>query len=570
MERLRAKLTFIGEHLGKLTPTHKMLIGSALVVMVMGLFLVSQYTGRAEMVPIEVGTEVKADAVRFLKTNGINAESTPDGLLVPAERQFEAMAVLGEKRVLGEDTSSMLLELIQGQPWWANRQQNHEAKNAAMGQVLAKVLGEWSYIRRADVIVSSSANRPGLGQQRVEPKASVSIYPRSGELSPAEVEAIADFVSGAVPSLDPDQVRIIDMKRGHSLRVPSQDELESGTYMEILAKVESYWEDKIRRLFPDIPQFVVIVNAQIDHAPKVRSELSYKKEGQGSEVFMTEETDHNSSESGMTQGANPGARAMTGTNIPTGSTNSTPGSSMKDSSATYAPNPGRIEETSTIPGGKPTKINAAVRVPRSYFTRIWNALNPDATDEPDDAALAPIVSKELGLIQSQIEVLIDTENEADAAGGAPTSATRGKVEVAVRHDFDDAPLGPGQDGAFNAGPSSWLVNGPSEMIGVGWRDIGLSVLSVVSLFLMFRLVRSGTSNRNLPSAEELVGIPPSLHAGHEELIGQADDSEPAMDAYEVNEDEVLTQSLVDQVDSLVGENPAEAAKLIKRWVSAED
>ena len=49
MDRLRLLLVTIRTHLGQLTATQKLLIGSGVVIMLMSLFLVSQYAGRPEM-----------------------------------------------------------------------------------------------------------------------------------------------------------------------------------------------------------------------------------------------------------------------------------------------------------------------------------------------------------------------------------------------------------------------------------------------------------------------------------------------------------------------------------------
>ena len=49
MDRLRLLLVNIRTHLGQLGATQKLLIGSGVVIMLMSLFLVSQYAGRPEM-----------------------------------------------------------------------------------------------------------------------------------------------------------------------------------------------------------------------------------------------------------------------------------------------------------------------------------------------------------------------------------------------------------------------------------------------------------------------------------------------------------------------------------------
>ena len=52
MDRLRLLLVTIGQHLRQLGATQKLLIGSGVIIMLMSLFLVSQYAGRPEMMSI--------------------------------------------------------------------------------------------------------------------------------------------------------------------------------------------------------------------------------------------------------------------------------------------------------------------------------------------------------------------------------------------------------------------------------------------------------------------------------------------------------------------------------------
>ena len=96
----------------------------------------------------------------------------------------------------------------------------------------------------------------------------------------------------------------------------------------------------------------------------------------------------------------------------------------------------------------------------------------------------------------------------------------------------------------------------------------LAVLGLGALGFMFMMVRKAGKKPELPTAEELVGLPPALET-KTDLIGEADESDTPLAGIELGEGEVRTQKLMEQVAELVKTNPEGAAKLIKRWVSVE-
>jgi flagellar biosynthesis/type III secretory pathway M-ring protein FliF/YscJ len=87
---------------------------------------------------------------------------------------------------------------------------------------------------------------------------------------------------------------------------------------------------------------------------------------------------------------------------------------------------------------------------------------------------------------------------------------------------------------------------------------------------MFRLARSSSQKRELPTPEELVGLPPSLMKSVDELVGEADEATSAIDALELDDEELRTRSIVEQVGEMVNANPDEASRLVSRWIAAQE
>jgi hypothetical protein len=97
----------------------------------------------------------------------------------------------------------------------------------------------------------------------------------------------------------------------------------------------------------------------------------------------------------------------------------------------------------------------------------------------------------------------------------------------------------------------------------------LAALAVAALAMMVLMVRKAGRKGELPTAEEIVGIPPALET-QSDVVGEADESETAMEGFEVGDDQVKTQKLLEQVTELVKQNPEGGASLLNRWIKAND
>jgi flagellar biosynthesis/type III secretory pathway M-ring protein FliF/YscJ len=105
--------------------------------------------------------------------------------------------------------------------------------------------------------------------------------------------------------------------------------------------------------------------------------------------------------------------------------------------------------------------------------------------------------------------------------------------------------------------------------GGGMIDkVVLGVLAVVALGMMLMMVRKAGRRIEMPSAEELAGIPPALDT-KSDLVGEADESETAMAGIEVGEAEIKATKLREQVSDLIQKSPDVAGKMLNRWISVE-
>ena len=148
----------------------------------------------------------------------------------------------------------------------------------------------------------------------------------------------------------------------------------------------------------------------------------------------------------------------------------------------------------------------------AQLDRLAELARPALAAEPDAAAIDQIVQTESERIRTYIEPLIDTR--------AVDGAMAGIVNVTMFHDVAFGGVGPG--GGSGGGPGGG-VSGEGFGLDEGlMKYVGLSGLALISLAMMFLMVRKATTHEELPSAEELVGIPPALGDSDLDLIGEAE------------------------------------------------
>ena len=98
------------------------------------------------------------------------------------------------------------------------------------------------------------------------------------------------------------------------------------------------------------------------------------------------------------------------------------------------------------------------------------------------------------------------------------------------------------------------------------KPIGLGVLAIVSLFFMFNIARKASTREDLPSAEELAGVPPKLESDDAEIVGEADEATPALEAMELDDESLRRAQMLEQLNELADREPAEIAGILRRWM----
>ncbi len=578
-ERLRGALATIREQLGQMTATQKLLIGSLAVILVMTLFVVGQYAGRPAMVELLPGAtaDEMMRAETTLSSVGISSESRQGRLMVAAGDQHRAMAQLAERRALPADGEQILYaNLSERQSWQNSRRQNEQLFLIATQNELSRMIEKLRGVRRAEVQLDvPEAN--GIGRVVRTPTASVVVQSESGSgLSQPMVDAIAELVAWSRAGLDVRNVRVIDAATGRSRRPSDPDDIVPSTYIEHASRIESMTREKLLDLLSYIPGVQVAVTAQVDVTRVNRETRSYLPEGEGTLNLARRERNQAESQERRATSAEPGMRSNQSAEINTGGGSGT-AYERADDEIEFSPFPGQQIERVSDPRGMPTRVAVSINIPRSYVANVLAFSRPaPESGENGEAPPAGPTMEELeeafAEVEPRIRQAVLPHVLAMSAGGL-ASADEAAAQLAVAMvpvDFAMPSMGGRPTGLFGvlaggSGADGELGLGPGGLVSQ-LMVLGLAGFAVVMMLLM---VRKASKRVDLPTAEELVGIPPTLET-NTDLVGEAEEGDAPMTGIEVGDDEVRSSKMLEQVSEMVRSEPQVAAKLLNRWIQVDD
>ena len=537
-------------HIRELPATAKLLIGSLMVILLMALFLVAQYAGRStlEALPIPPTGEARTRVISYLQTTGIAHEQRGTQILIPADQRYAVLAQLTDDEVISADEINFDSLIEQDSPF-LSRDQNRKRWLVAKMNVLARMITKMSGFDRATVVIGEPDRSGGIGVSHVKSTASVTVS-ATGELTQPQVDAIAQLVAGAHAGLDVNMVSVIDARTGRHRRASSDETLGARAYLDLQTNHEKATKDKIQDALYYIPSVSVAVRAIVDTRPEDQQIREYRdpKSGLRSD-FSTSTT---STRQGI--GAEPGVRS----NVTANATARVAGGSEMSEEKAESEFTNRFPITHTNrrdPKGYALQINATIGVPRSYFVRLYQQDQDDPSAIPTAAALDVVATQEIEKIKRQIEPLVDTT----AIGAA---AVPGTVVVTM---IPDVALGAAPEMApIQAG----VIAGGGLLLKDWLKYVGLGALVLLSLLMMFLMVRKASARDELPTPEELVGTPPALQATESDVVGEAQESAPALEGLEIEEDELRRQQMLDQINDMIRKNSDEAANLLRRWIKS--
>lgn len=581
MEQLRQMAETIRKHLGGLGASQKLLLGSLSVILLMTLGFVAIYAGSSRMVELlpGVGAADQSKAAAFLAAASIKHEVRGDGaVLVPVEREAQARALLAESGKLPTDKSLLFDNLLEKQSWINSRQQNEQLFTIALQNQLAQDIANFRGVKSATVILDVP-EATGIGRVVRQPTASATVLSRDGSSLPqSTVDAIAGYIAGSRAGLDISRVRVIDAATSKQRKATSEEDSIPTTYLEHATRVETATREKVADLLSYIPGVIVAVTAQVDvtRVNSVTTEHLPKGQGTLSELKTTKEEEDKTTHV-TPAGAEPGLQANTGADInrvgrSVGGSNST----NTKSESTFEILPGTKQSTVVDPRGMATMVAVSVNIPRGFVAGLTQAGSGAASGGSGGSGAGAATDQQVEEqfeknLKPRIEAVIRPHVRAMTMQANRTMSEQ-ELEKLVQQSISVAlmpvdvalPAGPAKAGFFGGGGVGTIA------LGGGIVDkVVLGVMASLALGMMVMLVRRSGKKVEVPTAEELVGLPPQLESGSD-LIGEADEGDAPLAGIEVDEDQVQSQKILEQVGELVQENPGGAAKLLHRWIQTEE
>ncbi len=331
---------------------------------------------------------------------------------------------------------------------------------------------------------------------------------------------------------------------------------------------------------------IVSVNAIVDSARRDRKKIEFLPKGSGSNSMAIEESTTNDTSTSATKVPSEPFTSNTAMSV-----NSVGGSSgnntAKETSTTkYQVGMGETTTTEHEAAGRPTKINVTVSVPREYVVAMMKQAKAGAAPggsggagggaagaEPTDDQIATEFDQKVKpKIEEMISPLVETEGATSGAPGTTTQLVAGTVKaflipVAMANIGGGGTIGGG--GSVGVGSGGGLGGLTKLLEGGLIKTAVLGVLAIVALGMMLTMVRKAGKAPPLPTAEELVGIPPALEPGTD-VVGEAVEGDTAMAGIEVDEGSLKTTKMLEEIGALVDQNPSTAANVFNRWLNEQE
>jgi flagellar biosynthesis/type III secretory pathway M-ring protein FliF/YscJ len=545
MDALKAQLAKIQQQLGGLTASQKMLTASLAAIMVMTLLWWGRYAATADMVPV-LDQSLRAEDIGRIKTKltagGIDARVDGDRVMVPADKKDEAVATLALEQLLPDDISSAMSETLKDLNPFTSQDIADKTINAALEKQLASYIRRMPGVSNAGVVLPSIATNPYDVQ--TTPTASVTVWMRSGGKVDSKLAyGIGGLLRGAKPGLQYSGINLIF--DGHPFRLDDRAAMGGGGGGELLEReqeAERTYQQKVRDQLAYMGTGVLAaVKVKINNSVTSTEENKVTElKSKESSIETQEETTNNQ----PAPGGEPGVLPNTGISATpiAAPEQSEPSSESNKTITKFQVEPSRLHATSQNYGGEATILSADVRVPRSYFLRY--ARKTSSGGNADDKTVQALIDSEVPKIVATVQNVLSLREE-----GAVTVDTY----------MDDLP-------DLAAAATVEATSSPLTLsLGDHAKEIAVGALAIISLFMVAMMVRKSAPAPIIAAPIELAEAP--ALSGGEDIAGEAVEGNPMLDGMELDEDAIKAQQMVEQVSTMVKENPDAAANLVKRWLN---
>lgn len=562
MDFLRQQWAQIQERLAGLNASQKMLVAALVVITVMTMLYWGKYASGREMIALSsvpMSAEELQTAQQSLQSKGIKFTVNGNALMVPADDQMTALSVLSFSQALPK-SPNFFEPMFEKVSAFSTATDYKARLNNARERTLSAMMAEWPDVKSASVLINDPQQN-GIG--RFEPRATVNIATHAGTGSKKFSLPATNLVHGAVSGLKRENITVlID---GRSVNMPS-DSLAgaAGDAFEQIRNWEIATSDKLRHeLFSFIPSVLVTVTAEID--TRTKTETIEKVDPTNKVVIPSKSTSDTTTTNEPAVANEPGLISNAGMDATASAAVPMAGSTSEKTTEENVVAFGKTQMQISTPAGTAKIIGAALRVPRSYFVKIWRLNNSKAEGEPDATQYAAVYDKVTSEMRAELQGITGI---ADAT----------KITVNEFPDFDGLAslMNPGKSEGSSLGSASFIATNYAKEAAVG-------VLALASLFMVSRIVKksvpapavalAGMGGVTLSGGEAVGGGGKTKGsvtlAGDELIAGEVAEGGAVLMGQELDPATLETAQMIEQVSNYVKENPETAANLIRRLVSAE-
>jgi flagellar biosynthesis/type III secretory pathway M-ring protein FliF/YscJ len=566
MELLKSQVARIAQQLAGLTATQKMLAAALVVIMVMTLLYGARNAGTAEMEALLDQSFSRENIVAItgeLDSRGITNKVTGDKIFIPADKKWQVMAILGYAQLLPSDTTQGFDALVKGiNPLESNSMTDRKFAEYRAA-TMAKIIRQFPNVRDAAVIVDGKTQRR-IGES-IAPTATIQITTKGNvQQNSKQARQLADAAASVVVGANAGMPRgnVVVLVDGKRYKIDGGDAEANGggiggsEILERIAETENYYRGKIANQLQFMDNVIVDVSVSIDASATRQRSQAYDPKATFTKP-LEEETRTTETNTGGAPAEEPGALPNTGMSIAGAGGAGGSTSTETEERTKHAQYAAVVEKNTVTPAGTFTVKKASVRVPRSYFVRVWGLANPNGKEPTEDTILA-MANAEFPRIRNDVVGLTNIADPQD-------------ISVEMYFDTDPTGLGgPGRGGTVvGAEAASGVASSLPLGIGSYGKEIAIGALAIVSLFMVTSMVKKGTPTAmQVPTniADDFIPPPGVLSTG-ELIAGEAGSAGDTLDAMELDDDAVRAQQMLDQVSNMVKENPDSAASLVKRWMN---
>ncbi len=566
MDLIRKYLVQIKSQLMGLTISQKLLIGLLALVMIATIFFTVVWSAKPQMVPL-IPQSMSPEDINKVQM-GLNGkyqyQVSGDKILVPAEQAYAIRGELMAADALPHDLSTAFQVMIRDSSPFTTDAMNTRAWNNALQTELTRWIRSFPYVETGTVIVSQS-QQSSLGRNAVPSTASVYIQTKGGvDINHNQLLCIVAFVAGTVPSLHRENISVT-VNGQHTYNGPDTDSAVPSDVLEVKKSIEESLETKLLRMFVSMGDVKIAVNVVPDLSVRERVTTTYNPAGTVVRPRVENTKESNSSDGSGVASGEPGVNSNVTANAGDNSaaTGRKTSSTLTDQQTENEVKIGETHLIEKLPAGVEWKeISASISLPRSYFVSLYHkrpGIDPKA--DPSDDELQKTV--------------IDAQLKSAIALAKNTIGAKSDDQIHIDW-YDDTIISRSSDVVVNAAGFS---PGGMPLFAQYAKQGVLALLALGAMGMMLMMVRKA-----VPASGDDVDTGVFFGGGAggkkgrrkgggveqldaaDDVFGEANQGEAVLTGIELDDETLASRKMVDEVSTMIKENPENAAALVKRWI----